>query len=148
MIREMNKKDFNEFLEMANIFYNSNAISGTINSDAILKTFNNIVNDSELVKGYIIEHNSNIAGFFIISFAFQTQYGRCVLLFEDMFIKENYRNLKLGTKVFNYLEETYKDKVGAIKFEVSKENLRAISLYKKLGYKENSYLNMIKEFNY
>lgn len=146
MIRKMNKKDFNDFLEMATIFYNSNAISGSVSDEAILYTFNNIVNDNPLIKGYIIEPNGNTAGFFIISFTFQTQYGKTVLLFEDMYIKPLYQGMSLGTKVFNYLEETYNDKVGAIKFEVSKENIRAINLYKRLGYVENSYLNMIKEF--
>lgn len=146
MIREINKKDFNEYLEMAKSFYNSSAVSGEVTEEAMLHTFNNIVNDNPFIKGYIIEHKGNIAGFFIISFTFQTQYGKTVLLFEDMYIKPNYQGMSLGTKVFNYLEETYNDKVGAIKLEVAKENIRAIDLYKRLGYVENSYLNMMKEF--
>ena len=146
MIKAVQKEDYKDFMEMANEFYNSSAVSGSISEETIISTFNNIVSNSPYIRGYLLYVDEKIAGFFTIAFSFQTQYGKKVLLFEDLYIRPDFQGQSLGTKVFMFLEDKYKAEVGAIRLEVSNENVRAKELYERLGYKKNSYYNMIKEF--
>ena len=89
--------------------------------------------------------DNNIMGFATISFAYQTEFGGLVLLFEDMYIKDEYQSMGIGSKMFKYLETTYGNLVKAIKLEVSRVNKRALELYKRLGYDINNYVHMTKE---
>lgn len=146
MIRKINKTDELEFFKMAQVFYNSGAVSGHISDKAIKDTFSNIVNDSPFIKGYLIIIDDEIAGFFTISFTFQTQYGKPVMLFEDLYIKDDFQGQGIGSKIFDYLEKEYSYGIGSIRLEVEKNNKRAIDLYEKLGYQKSSYYHMIKEF--
>ena len=146
MIRKINKNDKQQFLDMANIFYKSDAVSGYISDKAINDTFHNIANDSPFIKGFMIEIDNQVAGFFTISFAFQTQYGKPVLLFEDLYIKDEYQGKGIGSEIFKYIEEEYSHGIASIRLEVESSNHRAISLYERLGYSRSTYYHMIKEF--
>ena len=67
-----------------------------------------------------------------------------VLLIEELYIKEEYRNHGIGTKVLDFLKEEYKD-YRRIRLEVEKNNLRALKLYKKIGFDNLEYLQMVIE---
>lgn len=144
MIRKIKSTDQSEFMKMGNDFYRSSAVEDKINIKTIRQTFKHIIKDGPYIKGYFIMIENNIAGFFTVSFAFSTEYGGNIILFEDLYIKDEYQGQGIGTKIFDYVEEEYKDKVMAIKLEVSKVNKRAFKLYTKLGYFENKYVSMLK----
>ena len=55
----------------------------------------------------------------------------------NVFVKEEYRNKKIGTKLLSYLIEKSKDKYN-ITLEVNINNSVAIHLYEKLGFKKVS----------
>ena len=76
MIKAVQKEDYEDFMEMANEFYNSSAVSGSISEETIISTFNNIVSNSPYIRGYLLYVDEKIAGFFTIAFSFQTQYGK------------------------------------------------------------------------
>ena len=53
----------------------------------------------------------------------------------NVFVKEDYRNKKVGTKLLIFLIESNKDKKN-ITLEVNSKNTIAIRLYEKLGFKK------------
>lgn len=144
MFRKIVKEDYNDFLGMGEAFYKSSALEIPLEDEVIVSTFNHIVSNSPYISGYMIEKDGVIAGFATISFAFSTEFGGKLLLFEDLFIKDEFQGLGLGSKTFKFLEDTYKDEVVAIKLEVSQVNKRARKLYLSLGYRINDYVSMIK----
>lgn len=145
MIREMTKDDYQIFMEMGNLFYQSSALEIPLATETIERTFQHIVSNSPYIKGFILEKDNKVAGFATISFAFSTEFGGNIILFEDLFIKDAFQGQGLGTIMFNYLEETYKDQVVAIKLEVSRVNKRAKKLYEILDYEVNDYISMVKK---
>lgn len=144
MIRKMTNNDYKSFIEMGNHFYKSSALEVPIEDAVIERTFENAVNDNPLLQGFIIEHDNKIAGFAMISFGFSTEFGGNIILFEDLYIKPDFQGHGLGSKMFNYLEDTYKEDYVAIKLEVSQVNTRAQALYSALGYRVNDYVSMVK----
>ena len=64
---------------------------------------------------------------------------------EDLYIKEEYRGLGIGSSFFHFIEEKYKGLAVRYKLEVEEENQNAISVYKKRGYKKLGYFIMSKE---
>lgn len=61
---------------------------------------------------------------------------------EDLYMKEEYRGLGIGTQFFEYIEKRYPDAL--IRLEVEEENKRAIHVYQKCGYEILPYLEMKK----
>lgn len=145
MIRKITNLDYDIFMDLGNDFYNSNAVEEKIPKAIIKQTFEHIIKDSPYIKGFLIYVDNDIAGFFTISFAFATEFGGKIMLFEDLYIKSKYQGNGLGTEIFSYVEEKYNDDVEVIKLEVSRNNKRALELYEKLGYSKNKYVSMIKK---
>ena len=76
---------------------------------------------------YIYENN-------VIAFCYYYEiYDKLEISY--IFVKEEFRNKKIASKLMKYLIENNKDKYN-ITLEVKKDNVNAIKLYKKFGFKE------------
>lgn len=74
--------------------------------------------------------------------SFSTEFGKNCIWIEDLYIKDEYRGMGIGSNFFKYIEEKYTDVV--FRLEAEEENERAVKVYKKTGYKELPYYEMIK----
>ena len=83
MIRKMEKNDLGEFLKMGELFYKSSALERPLDDKIIISIFENIISDNPYIDGFLIYHNDYIAGFATISYAFSTEYGCNIILFEE-----------------------------------------------------------------
>ena len=63
-----------------------------------------------------------------------------------IFLTKGNRSKGLGKEFFTYIEENKEDDVIRLRLEVEEDNTRAIEFYKKMGYKELEYIQMIKDF--
>ena len=76
---------------------------------------------------YIYENN-------VIAFCYYYEiYDKLEISY--IFVKEEFRNKKIASKLIKYLIENNKDKYN-ITLEVKKDNINAIKLYKKFGFNE------------
>ena len=76
---------------------------------------------------YIYENN-------VIAFCYYYEiYDKLEISY--IFVKDEFRNKKIASKLMKYLIENNKDKYN-ITLEVKKDNINAIKLYKKFGFKE------------
>lgn len=148
MIREFNDKDYEIYYKMSKDFYHSNAvIDEGIEDKYLKKTFNLILNNSPYVKGYMIldnEINKNIVGYVLLSFTYSNELGGLMLLLEELYIKKEFQNQGYGSKTLKEIHDLYEDKVTSIKLEVNDCNEEALSLYKRRGFEEREYIQMIK----
>lgn len=143
-IRNITISDKEEYLAMANAFFNSDAVSHTIPKEYSINTFNEALAGNPLIRILILEFNGEIAGFAHISFSWSSEAGGKVVIFEDLFIKPNFRSKGIGRKFFNEMFKTYPD-AKRFRLEVAKDNLRAQALYEALGFEYIDYLQMVKE---
>lgn len=141
-IRKIKKTDKHNYFAMSREFYSS-GVTNSVISDRCREKFWKEIISGELVKGYILEFNGNIAGYAICALsASQEACGRLLWL-DELFVKPEYRGEGIGTKFFTFLENS--DEYDFIRLEVEKDNERAMKLYRSLGYKDAQYFSLYKK---
>ncbi len=146
-IRDITLSDRDEFIRMSNSFYGTSAVLHPVPSDYYEKTFDVIVGGGALsyVRGLIIEENDVTVGFAVLTTFWSCEVGGDCIMLEEIYIKDEYRGFKLGSRFLDWMDAEYKDKVRRIRLEVTKQNNGAALLYQKKGYKYLDYLQMYKD---
>ena len=142
-IRYMEERDRQHILEMMRIFYSSDAVF-TNGSEKIFNTdISSCVNDNPYIEGYIFENDKDIQGYAMVAKSFSAEFGKPCIWIEDIYIKEKYRGLGIGSMFLNFIEEKHPDSL--FRLEVEAENERAVKVYQKCGYDVLPYMEMKKE---
>lgn len=147
MIRKMVPEDRETFVKLTEEFYNTDAVIDVIPIDHIDYTFNQIIDDSPYVDGYVYVHNNKIAAYCLLSFTHSNEAGGLVMLIEELYVSPKFQGKGIGGKFLNFLEQTYQDKVTLMRLEVLKTNQTARQLYYKKGFKDLKYLQLIKKID-
>ena len=144
MIRDVMPKDKMFLLEMAEKLYSSAAVAHTIDSRIHELNFDAAISKSPFIRAFIIEENDIPEGYAFISFSHATEVGGLVVLLEDLYISDTCRGKGLGSMFIQFVEQEYPS-AKRFRLEVTKENIKAIELYCKLGYKTLDYVQMVKD---
>jgi len=79
----------------------------------------------------------------MIAKSFSTEFGKPCIWIEDLYLKEEYRGVGIGSSFFQYLEKEYPNTI--MRLEVEEDNTRAVAVYRKNGYETLPYMEMKKE---
>lgn len=142
MIRKMVREDKEMIIDMMRVFYASPAVLSNGSEEIFETDVENCVNDSPYLEGFVFEENGEVQGYGMIAKSFSTEFGKPCIWVEDLYLEPEYRGLGIGTKFFEYLEQTYTDCI--FRLEVEEENERAIRVYKKNGFDILPYMEMKK----
>ena len=142
IIREMNERDRECVLAMMEVFYHSEAVFTNGSEKIYQNDFDNCVNESPYLEGYIFEEDHTILGYAMLAKSFSTEFGMPCIWIEDLYLKPPYRGKGIAQRFFTYVEKKYPDTV--IRLEVEKENEHAVYVYKKGGFGVLPYQEMIK----
>lgn len=142
IIRLIEAKDRAQVIDMMREFYASPALITNGSEEIFCENVDNCIKKSQFVEGYVFCEGDNILGYGMIAKSFSTEFGKHCIWIEDLYIKEKYRGLGIGSSFFEFIEEKYKGYL--FRLEVEKDNIKAISTYKKLGFIELPYLEMKK----
>lgn len=150
-IRSMTEEDRMAVLEMMRIFYASEA-TFTNGSDEI---FNNditaCVSDSPFAEGFVfvfpesVENDRSqekILGYAMLAHSFSTEFGKNCVWIEDIYFMEEARGCGLASQFFDLVEERYPDSVNRLEAEY--ENIHAMEVYRRKGFSELPYVEMIR----
>lgn len=141
-IRNMNKQDKEEILEMMRVFYNSDAVYTNGSEEIFNEDIDNCINDNPYVEGFVFEKDNIIQGYAMIAKSFSTEFGKSCIWIEDLYIKDEYRGLGIGSSFFKFIEEKYPHSL--FRLEVEDYNTRAVNVYKKCGFDTLPYMEMKK----
>ena len=144
MIRDITPDDRARFLEMAQGFYSSSAVDHAIESRLLEATFDQALEKSPYVRVLMLEDDGRIVGFGILALTHATEVGGLTVLLEDLYIDGSCRGKGLGSKFMRFVEEEYPS-AKRFRLEVATANKGAIELYRRLGYKTLSYVQMVKD---
>lgn len=144
-IKEMKAEDAQAVLKMMKIFYDSPAVSHDVAEDTMKRDIEACIGDNPLIDGYVFWEQEEIAGYGMIVNSFSTEFGKACVWVEDLYIKPGYRGKGIGTQFLSFVEERFREQAVLLKLEVERENTVAVEVYKKCGYEELPYLEMIKE---
>ncbi len=141
-VRKMQKEDKEDIILMMKTFYSSDAVFTNGSEEIFNNDFENCVNNSPYLEGYVFYNEKEIQGYAMIAKSFSTEFGKACYWIEDLYIKPEYRGFGIGTEFFSYIEKLYPDVI--FRLEVEKENERAVHVYKKCGFTSLPYVEMKK----
>lgn len=141
-IRQFQTYDKQEIISMMEEFYSSDAVSTNGSKDIFETDFENCINDCPFLEGYVFNTSSEVVGYAMIAKSFSTEFGKKCIWLEDLYLKKEYRGLGIIPNFIEFIESLYPDTI--LKLEVEAENEHAVHVYKKRGFKELPYQEMIK----
>ena len=139
-IRLMTVEDKEQVLQMMRVFYASPAVLSNGSEEIFLNDIEHCINESPYLEGYIFEDAGKMQGYAMVAKSFSTEFGKPCMWIEDLYIKDDYRGLGIGSAFLQYMAEKYSDAI--LRLEVEKENERAVHTYKKNGFEELPYMEM------
>lgn len=142
IIRLMERCDKSEVIKMMRTFYASDAVMTNGSEEIFDADIEGCLGDSPYIEGYVFEENGEIQGYGMLAKSFSTEFGKPCIWIEDIYVKDAYRSLGIGSAFLRFVEERYPDTV--LRLEVEKENERALNVYKKCGFYELPYMEMKK----
>ncbi|HIW83291.1 MAG TPA: GNAT family N-acetyltransferase [Candidatus Dorea gallistercoris] len=145
MVREMQEKDHQLYMELSGEFYDSDAVLHPIPVSYREETWKEMMRSDDFVKGYILEKDGVAAGYGLTSYTFSQEAGGRVAWLEELYIRPEYRCHGLGKEFFRYVDERIAPAVKRLRLEIEPDNLRAKKLYLAMGYEELPYVQMVKE---
>ncbi len=142
MFRDALPNDKDAFMTMVTTFYNSDAVSHAIDKKFMEQTFEKAMEKDPFLRLIIIEKDKEIAGYGLVSFMYSNEAGGMVLLVEELYIDSKFRGAGIGQEFFKFMKNEYKS-FKRFRLEVKADNIRAIDLYKRLGYEKLEYIQMV-----
>lgn len=146
MVRKVELGDRDAYIGLVQQFYSSEAVQHAIPRENIEATFDELMRSDVYAQGYMLIHNGQPAGYALLAKTFSCEGGGLTVWVEEAFIRPEYRSLGLGSALFSAIEAEYGPSLARMRLEITPDNLRAKSLYHKLGFQEFPYLQMVKEF--
>lgn len=132
-----------DIMEMSKEFYNSDAVSHPADENKLRDVFNTAISDFPTFEGYVfVDKNKSVMGYSYISQYYESEIGGMCVMIIDIFIKKIYRGQGIASKFFAFVKENYSD-AKRFRLEVMPDNENAIAIYKKWGFEELIYKQMI-----
>lgn len=145
MLRNFLPEDESDYIALSEAFYKTDACLSSVPRENFEDTFDLIMAKSPFVRGLIFDDDGERAGYALLSFTYSNEAGGLVVWLEEVYIKPEFQGRGLGSELFAFLSEQYSGVATRIRLEVVPGNTRAISLYKRLGFKELGYIELAKD---
>ena len=142
MIRKIEARDREFYIEAAKALYSSDAVMHSIPDANFEKTFDELMRSDEYAFCFILESGGIPAGYALMSRTFSQEAGGMVVWIEELYILPRYRGRGLAGEFFNELFALYP--AARYRLEVEWENKGAIRLYERLGFRRLPYGQMMK----
>lgn len=144
-IKKINEKDMETVFGMMRVFYDSPAVSHDVSEDTLRRNINACISDNPFIEGFVFWEDDKAAGYGMIAKSFTTEFGGNCIWVEDLYLKPEYRGSGIGTQFLSYVEQQYRGEGVLLKLEVERSNTGAVRVYRRCGYEELPYVEMIKE---
>ncbi len=93
----------------------------------------------DFVRGWLLEFESQVAGYVVLTFGFSLEYGGLDAYVDELFVKPEFRGRGFASQALGFLTlECQKLNVVALHLEVGADNHTAKSLYAKMGFKSTA----------
>ena len=127
-------------IDMMRRFYNSPAVITDGSEEIFARNVENILSGKTCAEGFVFLDGEKIIGYGITARGYSTEFGGECIWLEDCFIEEEYRGRGFGSDFIRHVKNLYPEKI--LRLEVEADS-KALKLYKRLGFKELPYLEMV-----
>ena len=106
------------------------------------------LSNDRLGRLWTIHRSNQVVGYIALTFGFSFEYKGKDAFIDELFIKEEFRNMGIGRETMEFVEKRAAALgVNAIHLEVEKHNQKGNKLYIKQGYKSNSRMLLSKQID-
>src|SRR3954453_15228565 len=127
-IRKGNAEDYEQILELIKAFAEFQKTP-----EKVTVTLEQMIEDKDIFQCLVAEVENKIVAYASFFFTYYSWSGKAVDL-DDLYVKEEYRNLNIGTKLLNAVIHFAKEhQCKSVRWLVSRWNEDALSFYKKIG---------------
>jgi GNAT superfamily N-acetyltransferase len=124
----------NVLMGMIKALYAEDPSGNKMNEEKIDKTIIYLKSHSESGKILLFISNGVIVGYSIIIYYWSNEYGGFILLLDELFVKEEYRNQGIGSAFISHLVTDETAFCKAIFLEVIPSNEHAMRFYNRIGF--------------
>lgn len=144
MIRKFTPSDREDYIRFSTEFYASDAVDKPVPQEHFQRGFDEMMRSDQYVQGYMLVCDGKNVGYCVTMKTYSVEAGGITMWIDELFVLAEYRSRGLGKELFRYIEEKGDEKLCRIRLEVERENSRAVSLYKKMGFDFAPYEGMWK----
>lgn len=140
--RPIEERDREDFLEMSREFYDSPAVLHTIPEEHHAAAFEELMRESVYLECYIMECGGKAVGYALLTKTYTREAGGLTIWVDELYLRPDCRGRGAGSAFFAFLDQTHP--CARFRLETEPENERAQKLYRRMGYRDLPYLQMIK----
>ena len=141
-LEAMREEHREEVTAMMRVFYASPAVSTNGSAEIFRADIDACLGDSPYLEGYVLTEDKRLLGYAMLAKSFSTEFGKPCIWIEDLYLKPEYREQGLGSEALEAIRELHPEAL--LRLEVERENSRAVHVYRKCGYGELPYLEMLR----
>ena len=142
-IRKMREQDRDAVLAMMRVFYPSPAVLSNGSEEIFAADVEACLSGSPYLEGYVFAgEDGAVIGYAMVAKSFSTEFGRPCLWIEDLYLREGFRGQGAGSAFLRFIGQKYPNAL--LRLEAERENERAIRVYRRSGFSELPYLELIK----
>lgn len=130
-------------LEMMRVFYASPAVFTDGSEEIFRADVDACVGDCPFLEGYVFLEAGALIGYGMLAKSFSTEFGRPCVWIEDLYLLPDAREKGCGSRFLQFVAEKYPNAIHRL--EVEKKNRRAVHTYRKNGFTELPYMEMLRE---
>lgn len=130
-----------QVVSMMRTFYASPAVFTNGSEEIFQRDVEECVGDSPFASGYLLQRDGEIAGYAMLAFGYSTEFGKRTVWIEDIYVKDSFRSAGIGSVFLKFIQEKFSDYL--LRLEVERENVRAVHVYRKAGFEELPYVEMV-----
>ncbi len=145
IIRRPELRDREDYLAMSEEFYATDAVLHPVPKTNFAKTFDLLLSGSRYADAYFVEEDGKAVGYALLAFTWSNEAGGMVVWGEELYIRPPYRGKGIGSAVIARIFKDYADKAVRFRLETESSNTGARSLYRRLGFRNFPYLQMVLE---
>lgn len=127
---------------MIKVFFESPAVATNGSREIADRSIDECIGHSPYAEGYVFLSDGEVVGYSMLAKSFSTEYGKRCIWIEDLYIREEYRNMGIGRRMLDLVMKKYPD--CCHRLEVETENAHALHVYEKAGFSMMPYDEMIR----
>ena len=140
------ENDFRDLKEMVFGLYDEDPEGMPITEEKITKTVNASVSHPEKVQIIMIRGDSAIIGYGIVTFSWSNEYGGDTVNIDELYVKRENRNRRVGSAFIRYILATYQSAV-LFELEITPSNNGALRLYRSHGFETSANTHLSRVMN-
>lgn len=132
--RRAGPDDLEELVPLIRAYWEYDGIA--FEESAVRRGLVQLLADVALGGAFLVDVDGDRAGYFILTFGFDLEFGGRHAWITDLFLQERHRGRGLGRELFRFIDDMLRrEGITMIELVVEHDNVEARAFYEKLGFR-------------